>query len=392
MANNRLGIYQKWMEDAEKRISSVEKRASSARQVMDEFKKQAADQEALTGIKDPTDAGEVSIPGFGDGGNRAKQQLPTNSNNMGEPNKDHAILDVTKPNGVGQGTYVTPENGTAKDEAVKSPTVSIDKLAAKMREASNKINKLTQYNTQGQQHVSKEASQSFSLPSDFKSDTDLMSKLASIGALMLGTEHGYRAVKDVLEKQAGIEEARAIIAEAEQAIAHEAINLQNNSMTNQNYIAKMASAAQIAHEAWYNQFTDEFEKTAYVNGAEDGAAVAEAVAAGEDPTEMAGDISDEDIINYLQELVASGEVSQEEAEAVLQAIGEAAQDGLTGDELALALQQAVSSGQLDEEAATAIAQNYLAQMGGGDDAAAMAADTTEKTASVINSLFSPNQA
>lgn len=378
MANNSTKMFNDWLTSAQERVKSASV-------------KMAADQEALTGIKDPNCLGTVSIPDCGDGSNRSAQGLPTNKSNMEEPNKEHNIMNVTKPNGVGQGSYVSPKNGTAADEAVKSPTTPLDKLAGAikgMKEATARLNP-------------EAAQQTFELPVSLASDSSLMDKLASIGGIMLGSEEGQRAVAAVLEKEAGIAEARAIIAEAQdtmyKAAAAEQFYANNDMITEQEYAMQKIASAKVAHQAWYNQFNTDLEKYAYAQGADDGDAIADAVQQGADVESMA-DVSDEDVLAYLQELVQSGQISQEEAEAVLQAIGDAGQDGLTPAEMAEAIEAAVQSGEITPEHAQALAQQYMAQFSGEADAgmdpavAEAAAETTEKTAAVINHLWTPNMA
>lgn len=381
MANKTAQMFSAWLTDAD----TLVKEASV---------KIAADNEALNGIKDPTERGQVSIPDCGDGSNRAAQVLPTNSNNMGEPNKEHNIMDVTKPNGVGQGQYIVPKDGSAADKAVTSPTTPLSKLAASLLEVNNAANAV-----RGASQTTKAASPAtFELPVSLASDADLMSKLASIGGIMLGSEAGQRAVADVLEKQAGLDEARAIIAEAEAALYKEASQQIYENTTMDETMIKQATACYNTHAAWINQFATDMEKVAYANGAEDGEAMADAVEAGADPEALA-DVSDEEVLAYLQELVESGQVAPEEAEAVIQALGDAGQDGVTPQEVADAIREAVESGELSPEQGQLIAQEYMAQFQGGDAGAAedpavqaAAADATEKTAAVINSLWTPGMA
>jgi polyhydroxyalkanoate synthesis regulator phasin len=171
-------------------------------------------------------------------------------------------------------------------------------------------------------------------------------------------------------------------------------------------LVKQAAAARQAHATWFNQFNTEMEKEAYAHGAEDGDAMADAIEGGADPEEMA-DVSDEEALEYIQALVESGQIDQEEAEAIITALGDSMQDGLTGQELADALTQAVESGEITPEQATAIAQEYMAQFEGGAEGgeeAAMAAaaedpavqeaaaEAAEKTAAVINHLWTPGMA
>lgn len=395
MASKTVKMFNDWIGQAQERVKSASVKV-------------AADQEALN-MKDPTERGQVSIPDCEDGSNRAAQGLPTNTSNMGEPDKEHNIFDVTKPNGVGQGEYVVPKDGTAADAAVKSPTTPLSKMAQALK-ALQTIAAPTPA-VAAEAPVAKQASQgTFELPISLLPDNSLMDKLASIGGIMIGSEDGQRMVAEVLEKEAGIAEARAIIAEAhatmEKASAAQNFDNTQDMMYNNaqaEYMQKYA-AAKSTHSAWLNQFATDIEKNAYVNGAEDGDAMADAVEAGEDPAAM-GDVSDEDVIAYLQELVESGQVSQEEAEAVLQAIGDAGDDGLTPEEMAEALRAAVESGEITPEHAQALAQQYLSEFGGAEEAgteeaamaedpavAAEAAEATEKTAAVINHLWTPNMA
>lgn len=428
MASKQVKMFNDWISAAQERVKSASVKV-------------AADQEALN-MKDPTERGQVSIPDCGDGSNRAAQGLPTNTSNMGEPDKEHNIFDVTKPNGAGQGEYVVPKDGTAADEAVKSPTTPLSKMAQALKELQQKsaaapVAKPAPAPAPEAKPAPaaapaaapapapapaasapvKQASQgTFELPVSLLPDNSLMDKLASIGGIMLGSEAGQQMVAEVLEKEAGIAEARAIIAEAQATMEKEAASqlYEETNMINTNNagMQKSAAAAQHAHAAWYNSFNTDMEKNAYMNGAEDGAAVADAIEAGEDPEALA-DVSDEEVIAYLQELVESGQISQEEAEAVLQSIGDAGEDGLTPEEMAQALTEAVEAGEITPEHAQALAEQYMAEFGAGEaagaageedaaaaEAAAMedpavqeaAAAATEKVASVINKLWTPNMA
>lgn len=389
MANTKSKAFKTWLADADSLVKSA-------------GVKIAADQAAMS-MSDPTDKGTVAIPDCGDGSNRALNGLPANSSNMDAPNKEHNIMDVTKPNGVGQGQYVVPKDGSAADRAVTSPTAPLSKLAQSLQ-ALNTVSAQVAGTT-----VKQAAPAEFNLPTSIASDDSLMAKLASLGSIMMGCEEGQRAVQAVLEKRAGIEEARAIWAEAQLALEKEAAanyEFQNMNNTYENeLLVKQAAAARQAHATWFNQFNTEMEKEAYANGAEDGDAMADAIEGGVDPEEMA-DVSDEEALEYIQALVESGQIDQEEAEAIITALGDSMQDGLTGQELADALTQAVESGEITPEQATAIAQEYMAQFEGGEgeEEAAMAAaaedpavqeaaaEAAEKTAAVINHLWTPGMA
>lgn len=384
----------------------------SASAIADGIRKEAApDKEALYGIKDPNNKGEATIPGCLEGSNRSALGLPENCTNLTEPNKDHHIMSVTNPNGVGQGEYITPRCGTERDERVKSPTEPLSKMA-RIAEMAAGLKAQYAEKQAAPQYAPQQYAQATALPSDFMQDQDLMSKLASMAAVALGTEAGRAEFAKILERSAGIKEASAIVTAAAQATqeaqyAVKQASAQAELDAAQNYhLARMVEFSKQAHAAWQNCYATDMEKMAYAAGAEDANATADAVEAGADPSiPGAGDegLTDAEILQVLGELVQSGQVSQEDAEAILQAAGESANDGLDPEEFAAALQAAVQSGEIDPETAAAIAEQA---MGGGmaaggapemspeeaaaaaDPAVAAAAnEAVEKAASVVNYLW-----
>lgn len=377
----------------------------SASAIADGIRKEAApDKEALYGIKDPNNKGEATIPGCLEGSNRSALGLPENCTNLTEPNKDHHIMSVTNPNGVGQGEYITPRCGTERDERVKSPTEPLSKMARIAEMAAGLKAQYAEKQAAPQQPVAAPAA---ALPSDITQDQDLMSKLASMAAVALGTEAGRAEFAKILERSAGIKEASAIVTaaaqatqEAQQAVKQASAQAELDAAQNI-HLARMVEFSKQAHAAWQNCYATDMEKLAYAAGAEDANATADAVEAGADPSiPGAGEegLTDDEILQVLGELVQSGQVSQEDAEAILQAAGESANDGLDPEEFAAALQAAVQSGEIDPETAAAIAEQA---MGGGvpemspeeaaaaaDPAVAAAAnEAVEKAASVVNYLW-----
>lgn len=388
-------------------------RAQACRQgALTSMSKSAADEEALTGIKDPTNEGTVSIPS-GDGDKASNRDLPTNGSN--EPDggdKMHHIMDVTKPNGVGQGSYVTPRNGTAIDEAVNSPTKSLDKIAQLAGALQS-----SEQQAPVEEPAEKQATADVNMPESL--EYDILTKLASIGAYMLGSERGRQAVEQTIAHEAGIKEAAAIVNAAgdmmKQAAAHATAQQQEAEAA----LMIKAAAAETAHKAWINSFQTDLEKQAYMAGAQDGAAMADAEAAGVSPEAIdaasAEGMSDDEIMAMLQEAVAQGLISEEEVEAILAqaAQGDTDQNEMIGpDEFAAILQAALQSGEITEEQASQAAQMYLAQvegMAGGaegavapeaaeavtpEDAAAAeeavktaAAHSTQNVANIVNYLY-----
>lgn len=389
--------------------------------------KAAAD--AATEIKDPTDKGTPSITSHPDGNNRSALNLPTNLNNMSEPDKMHNICDVTKPNGVGQGEYIKPENGNAKDEAFTSPTVALDKIAAKLQEGLKDLQKSAFDQTPvapvetpspapapaaepAAEALNKVASPEapFQMPSNLN-DPSLLEKLASCTAIMMGTTEGQAAVAEALERHAGMEEAAALITDVQESMFKEAMAAQMYEQQRarqhayEQEMAKQASvqptAAQMGHAALLNSLQFPFEKQAYEQGVADAEAMAGSME-GDGPATIPGaeGVSDEDVLAAIQELVATGQIDQADAEALL---AQASQDGeVTLQEIVELITAAVQSGEITPEDADAIAQQLLeaegavaepAAQGGADPAAAAAEADIAKTASILNSLFgNPAQA
>lgn len=386
MSNKNTLLFNDWLNSARERVKSASVKV-------------AADEEALTGIKDPNEQGTVAPPAHHDGNDRAKLQLPANKNNFGEADKGHNLMGETSPNGVGQGHYITPVNGDAKDKAATTPTAPLDKIANMLRESVAALQSSAE--PVAAEPVAaepvKEAAHEFDMPSDLTQNEDIMRKLASIGAMMVGCEEGAQAVAEVLERRCGEEEAAALITAArEQAIkmasAMEEANNEEPAVKEASSFSKQASACEDSHRAWFNYFQTAIEKQAYAQGAVDGEQAAQAMEAGAAPeipgTEEEG-MSDEDVLQVIQEMVQSGEISPEEAEAILAAT---AQDGqVTLDEVAAYLEQAVASGEISQEEAAAIAQ---AIMDGGAEAPAEEApmdpaveEGVAKAASVVGYLF-----
>lgn len=384
-------------------------RAQACRQgALTSMSKSAADEEALNGIKDPTNEGTVSIPS-GDGDKASNRDLPANGSN--EPDggdKMHHILDVTKPNGVGQGSYITPRNGTAIDEAVNSPTKSLDKIAQLAGALQS---------SEQQAPAEKQATADVNMPESL--EYDILTKLASIGAYMLGSERGRQAVEQTIAHEAGIKEAAAIVNAAGDMMKQAAAHVTAQQKEAEAALMIKAAAAETAHAAWLNSFQTDLEKQAYMAGAQDGAAMADAEAAGVSPEAIdaasAEGMSDDEIMAMLQEAVAQGLISEEEVEAILAqaAQGDTNQDEMIGpDEFAAILQAALQSGEITEDQASQAAQMYLAQVegmaGGAEGAVApeaaeaatpedaalaeeavktAAAHSTQNVANIVNYLY-----
>ena len=350
---------------------------------LSQMHKSAADEEAISGIKDPNCEGTVSIP-TGDGSKPALRNMPPNgANTENDADKNHHILDVTKPNGVGEGTYTTPRNGDARDAAATSPTAPLDKIAhlagalRKAAEAAPVAPVAPAPAPAAEEAVvaEKVANTEPQMPAQLN-NPDILMKLASLGAYMMGTEQGRQAVQQTVSREMGIKEAAAIVRDASELMKQAAaVQKPVAPQLTQEELNKVA-AAKMAHEAWLNSFETELEKKAYMAGAADGDAMADAVEGGADPAaieEAAGAISDEDLMGLFQQLIEGGVMSPEEAEAIIAAADADQSQDISPEELLAYLQEAVQSGQMAPEQADAIAQEYIAAMGGGEAPAAEAA-------------------
>ena len=360
----------------------------------------------LAGAKDPSDKGKVTIPGFGDGANRAAQGLPQSMDNFGQHGSENCLSTVSDPQGTGEGTYITPKDGDAKDKAATSPTTPLSKIA-QVQAALKAVTAAKAANTATAATTAKEAcaQSDVELPSNIQGNPTLMQKLAAISQAMLATEHGRRYVNEFLEKEAGMQEANGIIEQVRHAMMQKQASEQA-AVQEQYIMEKSAASVEASHNVWLNQCQDDMEKIAYATGAVDGQAAAEAAMAGGEPSIEGEEPTAEDVMECLQELVEAGEVSPEEAQAVIASLGEAAEDGISGEELAEILRAGVESGEISPEQAEAIAQAYMEDLADAEgaevaevaeeeamapemdaEAAAAAAPAVEKTASVMRALW-----
>lgn len=391
MANSsKSQLLESWLNNTQERV----KRASADAGV----EKTAADKEALE-MKDPNEKGVVAPKANHPGANRSMLELPPNGNNNGEANKEHNIMGTTAPNGVGQGEYPATINGYNIDEKFNSFTGPLAKMAQQLRDGvaglgANAVNATSDVTV---------------------GDTvspDMFRKLASIGAAVIGSEDGQQVVREIIARRAGEQEAALMInsaredlykaAAAQEAAAQMAAAQQNQIQMQQEVtpeMAKYASACLQTHDAWLNSFTTDFEKQAYAQGAMDGEQAAQGLAQGQEPAiDGAGEegLSDEDIVQVIQAMAENGEISPEEAQAVLAQLD----SDPTLDEVAAILEQAVRNQEITPEDAQAIAMQLT---GGGapegapegapadapvdPEAAAAAQDGVAKAASVLNQLF-----
>lgn len=367
MANNTTQTYREFRKSAQARLQAAN---------------MVLNKQASFEATDPTCQGTVAIPDCGDGSNRAKLNLPENMTNYGVPDKLHNLCSVTRPNGTGQGEYRIPRNGTARDAAVNSFTAPMDKLA----DAANSL-RATAAAVRNQAQARPDVQMSNADVNDA-----ILAKLASLGAMALEHEEGRRTMQAILEKEAGIREAQNIIyntqnmmnkyanAQQQQAAAYAAMQqeyarrvyaqqaaMQKQASAEQYAMMQKVAAASLSHQAILDQFETDLEKKAYAQGALDGEQAAQALEAGVSPAaaDVPGGVSDADIINTLQELVASGQLDEQDLQMLLGGVQQAGADGdVTDEEIAQLISQAVQSGEITPDQASAIATAVL-QAGGG---------------------------
>lgn len=157
---------------------------------LDAVEKQAAALKAT----DPADNGKMDVPSYNTESVRSNMNLPKNptSNTVQDKDGTHGLCTVTKPNAVGEGEYPTAIDGNARDEAFKTPSTPLSKIAGDVLGTTN-------------------ASDTFEIPADLRSDASIMQKLAFCGNLVLGDEKGQRMVAEIMAKEAGRQEAQAIL-------------------------------------------------------------------------------------------------------------------------------------------------------------------------------------
>lgn len=210
-------------------------------------------------------------------------------------------------------------------EEVKEETVS--KLGSSLLEKiQNKVN-------------AKEASTPVANVADFNLSVDALAKVASE---ILNTEEGVNFATKLFRKKAGEEYAAAAIKEAaEHAAAFEKAEKEYNAKLTSQFDAHSKVASEV------EGIELDVIKQAYAAGIEDANMLAEApevLEGAEEPIneEEAGeaDITPEEIMEVLSELVEEGEIEEAVANQVAQELAEAAEEGVEENEEAMAQPEA----------------------------------------------------
>jgi len=318
------------------------------KQVLDDIrarqKSASGDREAVHGIKDPADKGTVTPPDHPDGDSDKKKNLPPSSENTSHEGEQLTDKD-TNPSSTGENVPGPVTDGKAKEDAATSPNVSLSKIAQSVSGVMESINALRAPKaaaapaaTTTTQTPSKSATDANDAVADAMEFTpEFHIKLAS---LIMETEEGVKFAQEILRKAAGAEMAQKLIASAleQQGIALQyaaAYDEQEKIAAEMAYrqqvefetLYKSASVEQRAmmdklasvHGATLQALPSDFEKYAYMGGADAAAGMMDQEAAGQAPTVPGGGeepLSDEDVLALLEQLVASGQISEEEAMAI----------------------------------------------------------------------------
>jgi hypothetical protein len=302
----------------------------------------------VTDVDDPSNKGVVSVPSHPDGDDPKKTQLPPNGTNE-DGQKDNL---TNRPGQVGSGGACqvpggsSPIDGNAKDEAATSPTVALDKIAAKVAKTVKALKAITKSSSNkesGSEGAS--APSASSAPEKKAGDTPLLDpsspeffdKLAHSVRAIVEVEGGAELVEQLMRKHAGVEAARALVGdivtgynEAVKQAASEIQKEQAAELQKQQMVEAFSELTKNASEEDKNQIIklaevvvegaarieDPILKQAFANGAADAAAMEDAGAL----PGAEGDLSIEQIVQLIESMVQSGELDPQTAEALLQAL------------------------------------------------------------------------
>jgi len=277
----------------------------------------------------------------------AKNDGDIPASNVNKMEADEAVLNADeKP--------LDTANANAKEAASKGNSIVDFILSSKQKQAAAK-QAAPAAAKQAQPAATKQAAPENTITLD-------MALMAKIAAITLADEEGQFAVQQALTKRAGAEFANEVLDVLEKRAAEEqaAWEFEKGAQDAEAMIGDMQEAQGAADaEAAMGDLAEAqgaADADAALAGAagDEGAAEADAAAALED-------YSAEEIVQAVQELAQEGQIPPEQAEAVVQAVTEGAQeegaaDDITEEDLADAIVEAVESGELSEEDAQALVQ------------------------------------
>ena len=263
------------------------------------------------------------------------------------------------------------EDGLQASEAVLNPDKKpLDTADANAKEASalgkNLLDTILQTKKQAeeakkqaeapkkQEEKAEDGAQKQAAPTD-RINVD-MAMLAKIAAITLADEEGQLAVQSALTKRAGAEFAADVLNVLEQR-SNEYASFEKGAQAAEEMIGDLqeAQGAADAEAALADA------GVADAAAADAGADAAAADVAGADDGASLDDFSPEEVAQAVQEMAADGQISPEDAQAVIEAVQEQAAsegeaDDLGEEELAGALEEAINNGELTEEDVQGIVQ------------------------------------
>jgi len=273
----------------------------------------------IAGLRKAATASEITPTLVSDKGSDNKDTNPA-------PSTSNAPAPKQNPDPVTKDAAPVPD---IKDpDATKAPAPSGDSKGDLPPETKNTNDTTAKSSAEGCMTPEAKAAAELEFTPDFHY------KLAS---MILATEDGRAYARSVIEAAHGAAEAEDIIKaasfmeaqaqeyerlEAEGAFAAEQM-WQQATPEEREGITKLANAMSIARAT----LPTELEKIAFDAGAQDGSDQIDATAGAADPSQAGAaaapggeNITDDDIISVLSELVQAGKIKPEEAEAILQAL------------------------------------------------------------------------
>lgn len=307
--------------------------------------------------KDPAEKGNASIPSDPEATEK-KQNLPARQKNDSSSEDKKLEDESTHPVSTGKNVPSTVD-GDAKDEQATSPTTPLSKIAARVQKIKNNLQSAGLAKTEETKSAEAKVEDAKAAGEDkveaVASDID-ENALLKLASIIVSTEGGLEAVEPVLKKAAGIEACRNLLDSAtysynnmllaqQEALEHEKAAAEQEAQTYEaiGHILKSASESDLnqiekyasVHSQALNILPEDFEKLAYMQGAEDAAAMQDAMAGGAEagiPGGGEGPASLEELAQLLEGMVASGEIDEETAMAVLEQLAAGEADGEGGGE------------------------------------------------------------
>lgn len=313
------------------------------------YQTKVASGESQVPEKDPNCQGHVAIP-KGAGDDMTKLNLPADARKENAAAPSQLTDKDTHPAGVGEGQVPATKPGDPKDEAATKPNDPLSKIAGAVNRIQTLRKSASAPAAAPAAPVAKQAGEgktNDAVAGDIQLTPEFHFKLASA---ILDEEEGIAFAEKILAKKAGQAMAAQMIANAREAQAKfEALGAAYEEQLNKEAAAqqaglqaaeemfKNATAEQreqivkfaTVHERNLSRIADPLMKAAYMQGADDAAAMMDTPEGQEPqlPGGGEGPASIEEIGQILMQLVQSGEISEQDAAQVLQELQAAEQGG-----------------------------------------------------------------